>query len=220
MKSKRSRLAIVGVLTLALTATAGLTVGDAAAKKKKKKAATTFVATDAANVAIPDDDPTGASVPVTRTLTVGKKFKGRVVGDVNVTGLQTTGNLPDAADDLHARLTAPNGRTVVLFAEVGDQSLGPWTMDDDTKVSICDLATPPCENPLATLNRPFAGTANLLHNNDDVSTDAPAGPLSQFDGVGMRGAWTLTIWDEVTAGETSTLNQWGLQITRAFPVRA
>jgi hypothetical protein len=202
-------MALFGVLALALSATVGLTAGAVEAKKKKVK---TFSEQVSPNAAIPDDVVNAPSVPVVSTIKVGKKYKKQKVGDVNVTGLSTTGSGAGAANDLFAELTGPAGRTVLLFADVGDQSLGPWTMDDDTKTSICESSTPPCENPNATLNRPFAGTSNLLHNNNDVSTDGIAGPLSDFDGTRMRGTWTLTIWDEAGAGTTSTLNSWGLQI--------
>ena len=214
MRSKRSRVAFLGVLALALSVTVGLTAGSADAKTKKVK---TFSEQKTVGAAIPDDAAAGASVPVVSEITVPKKkYKKSLVGDVNVTNLQTSGAVADAADDLFAELTAPNGRTVLLFATVGDISLGPWTMDDDTKISICDSPTPPCENPNAQLNQPFAGTSNLLHNNDDVSTDGIAGPLSNFDGIKMKGTWTLTIWDEIS-GQTSTFNQWGLQIKPQKP---
>jgi subtilisin-like proprotein convertase family protein len=206
MRGRRSRLALFGVLALALSATVGLSAGAVEAKKKKK--AKTFSEQVSPNAAIPEDNLTGPSTPVISTITVGKKYKKQKVGDVNVTGLHVTGT---ATADLFAELTGPTGRTVLLFAGVGETALGPWTMDDDTKTSICDDSTPPCENPNATLNQPFAGTSNLLHNNDEVSTDGIAGPLSQFDWTRMRGTWTLTIWDAADA-DVHVLHSWGLQI--------
>ena len=208
VRSKRSRFALFGVLMLALSATIGLTAGSAQAKKLKP-----FDEQLAVNAAIPDDAATGFSQPLISTIEVGKKYKKRKVADVNVTNLQTSGSTAGAANDLWALLSSPNGRTIVLFAEVGpaeNVNLGPWTLDDDTNISLCD--DPPCENPYQQLNPPYAGTSNLLHNNQDNGDDLSTGPLSNFDGTRMRGTWTLTIWDENTAGTSSVLNQWGLEI--------
>ena len=153
------------------------------------------------------------STPLRSSITVPKKFKGKVVGDVNVTGIQITGSAPGAVTPLIARLTSPSGRTIVLWRGKGSQSIGPWTLDDDTKTEICDATPPPpCTNSNQTLNRPFAGTSNLINN------DAPSWlPLASFDGTVMAGTWTLTIADLANT-LTNTLNQWGLQITPAKPV--
>jgi hypothetical protein len=219
VKRKRSRLALFGVLALALSVTVGITAGSVEAKKKKVK---TFSETVKPNLAIPDDPgaPADTGPIVTSEIKVPKKkYKKSLVGDVNVTGLTTTGSALDAADDLYAFLSAPNNRTILLFTEVGDQNLGPWTMDDDTRQSICDDDVPPCGEPyaFATLFQPFAGTANLLLNNDDVG-GAPGGPLSNFDGLKMKGTWTLSIYDQTAGGaQTSTLNSWGLQIKPQKP---
>jgi len=118
MRSKKSRLALFGVLALALSVTAGITVEGAAAKKKKVK---TFSEQVTPNAAIPEDAAAGPSVPVISEIKVPKKkYKKSLVGDVNVTNLQTSGSSAGAASDLYAELTAPNGRTVLLFAAVGD----------------------------------------------------------------------------------------------------
>lgn len=205
MRSKRSHFARFGVLALALTATVGFTVGTAEAKKKKLR---TFEQQVAVNAPIPNALANLTSTPLVSTIVVGKKYRNRTVADVNVTNLQTSGTAADAADDLNGALTAPNGRTILLFDNVGDISLGPWTMDDDTNVSICD-ETPGmgfCNSPLRTLYRPFAGTSNLKDSDDDV------GVLSEFDGVRMRGTWTLTVWEDTVDPRSSVFNQWGLQI--------
>jgi hypothetical protein len=201
VRSKRNRLALFGVLALALSVTVGITAGAVEAKKVK-----TFSSQVSPNAAIPDD-PGGAgpSIPLVSTINVGKKYKQRKVADVNVTGIQTTGSAATAAADLEATLTGPTGRTIHLFAGVGGQNLGPWTLNDDTKTSICDDTALTCSNPNATLLQPFAGTSNLKDTDDDV------GVLSEFDLTRMKGTWTLTIWDDQVGG-TSTLNSWGLQI--------
>jgi hypothetical protein len=199
---------LVLVLAAAVGISAGAEVSEGAKKKKSKPKV--FSQQLAANAAIPDAAPPAASVPVRSTITVGKKFKGLKVADVNVTGIQTTGNAATAANDLIARLTAPNGRTLILFRNKGSVSLGPWTLDDDTSVSICDSAPPPpqmCIDPQQQLHRPFAGTSNLVNN------DTPSWiPLASFNGLSMRGTWTFTIVD-VSPADTSVLNSWGLRIT-------
>jgi len=209
MRTRRTRVAIVGVLTLALSVTAGLGVSAEAKKKKKKQPSTaSFSKTLATNLAIPDYPGVNPAIALRSDITVGgKKFKGKEVTDVNVT-VQTTGNLAGAAADLNAKLSAPNGRTFILFDGVGDQSIGPWKMDDDTRTQICDRdqATLPCVDPDSTLNRPFAGTSNLNDDDDDVR------PLATFNGVSMKGNWTLTLFDDTDIGETSTLNQWRLEL--------
>jgi hypothetical protein len=214
-QSTRRAVGLLGaaLLALALCLMVGLDGADGA-KKKKKKAPSVFKESRAVNAAIPDDAPAaGVSVPVSTSFTVGKKFKGRVVKDVNVLGIQTTGNVADAADDLVAHLTAPSGLTIRLFANLGDtvQSLGPLTLDDDTNVSVCD-GTPPCDDPMQSLNRPFAGRANMR----GMASGGTA-PLSAFDGTRMKGVWTLQIHDEANAGQTSVINGWGLEIRAKRP---
>jgi hypothetical protein len=209
----RSRLRLFGVVLLALCLGAGLAAGDAAAKKKKSKSATVFAGFVSPNLAIPNV-PTGPAPIASSTITVGKKFKGKVVGDVNVTGIKTTGDSANAAGDLAMEVVAPNGKAVLLFSSsLGGQSIGPLTLDDDTATSVCDSVTLNCRDPDQTLIRPFAGTANLnfLFNGD-------SGPLVAFNGVPMRGTWTALMWD-FSSGGTSVLNSWGLQITAARPVR-
>jgi hypothetical protein len=216
--SRRRRVALIGVLVLAFGAVGAMSVGGVAgAKTKKKKAtATVFQASASPNAAIPDDVAGGVSIPVNSTLTAGKKFKGKVVGDVNVTGIRTTGSGAGAANDLAFRLIAPNGRAVLLIGEnrsIGDVSIGPLTLDDDTTAMICDATTPPCSYATQTLNRPFAGTANLA-----FLGAAGTGPLSHLDGLPIKGTWTLQVWDFSSPGQTSVLNGWGLQVTAARPV--
>jgi hypothetical protein len=208
-------MTIAAVLALVVCAVAAISFSSAAdAKtKKKSKGPGTFQQVLQPNAAIPDDVATGASTPLNSTLTVGKKFKGKVVGDVNVTSIQTTGSATGAASDLIMRIIAPNGHSVRLWSgDFGDQSIGPLTLDDDTPVSICNSDTPCTWGP-DTLLQPFAGTSNL-----QFLGGGGTGPLSKLDGLAMKGTWTFQIWDEGQIGKTSTLNSWGLQITAARPV--
>src|SRR5262245_29598121 len=87
----RRLFALVAVLALSLGVTAALSVSVEAKKKKSGKKAKVFSQQVSPNAAIPEAPPTGASTAVTSTINVGKKFKGKVVGDLNVTGVQTTG---------------------------------------------------------------------------------------------------------------------------------
>src|SRR5213079_851370 len=106
--SSRRLIRLSGVLVLAACITVGLAAGDAAAKKKKHKASV-FSASVAPNAAIPDRPPGNAlETPAVSTITVGKKFKGRTVGDVNVTGIKTTSDSPNSASDLNLSLSAPS----------------------------------------------------------------------------------------------------------------
>jgi hypothetical protein len=216
--NRHRRFMLLGVLALAICMALGMMLGGSAqAKKKKHKAATVFRQSLTPNAAIPDQPASGPSTPVRSTITVGKKFKGKVVGDVNVTGIQTTGSGTNAADDLAMKLTDPNGRTVYLLGAnngIGDVSIGPLTIDADSPVAICDAGGATlCSDPAQTLRRPFAGTANQ----QSLGT-AGTGGLPALDGVGMRGTWTFTIFDQGSIGQTSVLNGWGLQITAAKPV--
>lgn len=204
---------MAGVIALGVCTALALAFSGPAVAKKKGKTPRFFQAVVQPNAAIPEDAATGHSTPVDSTITVPKKFKGRVVADVNVTGIQTTGSTAGAAANLVMRIIAPNGRSVRLWSGgFGDQSIGPLTLDDDTPVSICNASTPPCEYGPDTLNQPFAGTSNL-----QFLGAGGTGPLANLDGLAMRGTWTFEIWDE-QAGKTSTLNSWGIQITAARPV--
>lgn len=209
-------LALASVLALATA----LAVAPAAhGAKAKKKAPSVFAGSVQPALAVPNGAAGLTSVPVTSTITVPKKFKGKSVGDVNVTGIRTTGSTNGAASGLFASLRAPNGRTIELFftLPVTPPSLGPWTLDDDSPVSIC-TATPPvaCPNPAQALSPPFAGTSNLNYN--WAGAFPTNTPLQTFDGVPMRGTWTLRVAD-LNAGGTNTLDAWGLRIAAAKPVK-
>jgi hypothetical protein len=148
---------------------------------------------------------------VSQAITIPKKFKGLSVGDLDVTGLRTTGAEADAANDLSFKLQSPSGTTVRILFQRGDQSIGPLTLNDDTATSLCDDTTF-CSEAYQDLLQPFAGTANLLFNRA-----AGTGPLSSFDGEPMNGRWTLSVVD--TDGiQTSTLDSWGVRVTPAKPV--
>jgi hypothetical protein len=205
MKSKRSRLALVGILALALVVTGGLVSGSvAAAKKKRKKGGNIATVGKTVNTRIPDTPPGPISYygRLDTTLHVGKRFKGRKVSNLDVT-FQTTGDSADAAVDLDIRLSAPNGRTSRLEPDNGayadGQSIGPLTLTRNSNVGLCNSATPPCTAPFPTLNRPFAGTAGDSQ-------------LAIYNGVPMTGDWLFTV-EDLENTRTSVLNSVKLTIT-------
>jgi len=196
-------------MLLALCLGVGFSAGDVAAKKKKSKASV-FAGSVSPNLAVPE--VAGPEPIVTSALTVPKKFKGKTVGDLNITGLKTTGTGPTSADGLDLMLVGPGGRSVLFDSgATGGQSIGPVTFDDDTPTSFCD--DPPCSDPDATLQRPFAGTTNLAN-----TFGGDTGPLSAFNGTPMRGTWTLYAWDNDSDTNTNVINTWGLRIAAAKPV--
>src|SRR3954447_8778886 len=206
----RRRLRLGLALLLAFCLAIGLAAGDAAAKKKKTKASL-FTGSASPNLVVPDEPGTGQEVFVTTGITVPKKFKGKTVGDLNITAIKTTGDAADSADGLDLMLVGPGGRSVLFDAGALDgQSIGPVTFDDDTPTSFC--ASPPCSDPDQTLMYPYSGTTNLV---GVFSGDQ--GPLSVFNGSPMRGTWTLYAWDNDFGGN-NVVNSWGLQITAAKPV--
>jgi subtilisin-like proprotein convertase family protein len=123
---------------------------------------------------------------------------GEVTSTLKVSGL--TGPINDVnvtldiahtfAADVEVFLTAPNGRRVELFSDVGgsgDNFIG-TTLDDEAALSIT------------------AGTAPF------TGSYRPEGSLAQFDGLNPNGTWTLTVVDD-DLGVTGTLTAWSILIT-------
>jgi hypothetical protein len=207
MKTKRSRLALVVFLALALSVTGGLVSGSvAAAKKKRKKGGNIATVGKTVNAPIPDTPPGPIHYygRLDTTLHVGKRFKGRKVSNLDVS-FQTTGDSADAAVDLDVKLVAPNYRGIGLEPDNGvyadGQSIGPLTLTRNSNVGLCNSATPPCNAPFPTLDRPFAGTAGDSQ-------------LATFNGVPMMGDWRLIV-EDLENTHTSVLNSVKLRITGA-----
>jgi hypothetical protein len=203
IKTRFSAVALVACLALLGGA---LLAGSADAKKKKKKpSVATLSATP--NAAIPDR-AAGASAPLgllSQSLTVGKKFKGKTVGDIALT-YQTTGSAADAANDLGFYLTAPNGRSYEIDYFYAGQSIGPITLAENSTVRACpQFDFPDCTGPFESLKPPYAGTAQGFD-------------LPKFNGSPIMGTWTLTVLD-FTNTKTSTLNLWKLVLTAQKPVK-
>ncbi len=194
MTRKRSRLALVGLLTIALTVTVGLVSGGVAdaKKKKKKKASNSVTLTQTAPTAIPGgDSTTGLAGVGTDTFTVGKKKgKGKVVA---ANSLIATFQLTDpggSLDDIDVKVVAPDGTTVFLdnpafnFGDGDVTTVGPLTQTVKSSVGYC-LPNPsppppgcPAGDPDNVLAPPWAGTAR------DVD-------LAFFNGVKVRGTWLV-----------------------------
>ena len=83
-------------------------------------------------------------------------------------------------------LIAPNGHTVRLIDGIGDSSIGPLTLDDDTPRAICNDTALNCVDPDQSLIEPFGGTASMLS-----LSDGGTGPLAKLNGVLCRapGGW-------------------------------
>jgi hypothetical protein len=206
MHRKRSRLALFGALALVLSVTLGLAGVAEAKKKKKAKVGGTVDITKTVNGAIPDATGASFGTLASEIPVGGKKFKGSRIRDVNVT-LETVGTSgATPADNLQARLTAPDGSTSWLFGTTGGpqgSSIGPLTVDDETPFNLGGL--PPAPDA-TTLVAPYAGTAQPhCFSSFGVCT------LSVMDNGSASGNWTLRIQD-LGSGETSNLVSWRLVV--------
>lgn len=222
MKSKRSRLALVGAMALALSVTVGLVSGSAAdAKKKHKKGSVTV------SRLTPTTIPTAASAngPVSQTtipLKVGKKAKGKVVGwDTLTVTSSFTGSAPTALRDVSAKITAPNGRTArlvnpewngITVTGVPNTQSGPLTETPNSPFNSCfPTATQPCpggafRDPEATVGPPYVGTIGNIN-------------LAWFGGVPAKGIWTVKVFNSSTT-TTARLSWVRLRMhLRAAPAR-
>jgi hypothetical protein len=202
MKSKRSRLALVGVLALALSVTVGLASGSVAEAKKGKKGGGSVTA-----VGAPTGIPAAGAGPGAPNgvalvpLVVGTKAKGKVVGWDSLTITTSwTGSASGALNSINAELIAPNGRTVNLFAPpfdtgAGYTTAGPVTETPNSKAGFCNqigaAPPPPCSNVDNTVGRPYGGTIGNVG-------------LAAFGGVPAKGTWILEV-QNTSATTTATL---------------
>jgi hypothetical protein len=226
MKNKRSRLALFGVLALALSVTVGLSAGSVADAKKKKGGgkAKTLSATGRAGP-VPNG-PTSAffnPVPFKSTATIGKKGKNKQIANVEITvSVSAVPVAPgtNGIGDLILRLSGPNGATTNLLATfagaggVTGNLISNLTLTDNTPTLTCGGATapatappPPCGDPDALLNAPYTGRAQ------------PAGLMGILKGGSVKGNYTLTAFD-VCGGPplcgdagTATITGWSIRVT-------
>jgi hypothetical protein len=193
MRTKRSRLALLGVSALAICVTVGLSVGAADAKKKgKKKGAKSVSVAKTTPTAIPPEVSPDLASATQVPLTVGKKAKGKEIApDSIAVTFQLSGPPVTVPDDgnlghLNIKLTAPNGRTIFLNYpdDHNASTLGPLTITANSPISECVPSTspppPPCSDPDQSLGPPYAGTIG-----DSF--------LGIFAGIRARGTWLFKV---------------------------
>jgi hypothetical protein len=168
MKSKRSRVALFGVLALVLSVTVGLVSGSVA-DAKKKKSKRSFTITKTAPTVIPGAPGPDVAVVKVPIGTVGKKIaKGKVVSLNGVNATTTLSGSPGFASNIsQVNIIGPSGRTAFLLNPFGNGSnsetvSGPLTETPNSSAGVCVPDTPapppPCADPDNTLGPPYAGT--------------------------------------------------------------
>jgi hypothetical protein len=201
MKSKRTRLALSGVLALVLSVTVGLVSGTVA-DAKKKKSKRSFTVTRTVPVVAPGAPGPGFTVTKIPIGDVGKKIaKGKVVSlnGVNVTSV-FSGPAGFASGVDEVDLIGPSGRQAFVRNPLGDGSntetiSGPLTETPNSSNDICVPNTPPppppCTDPDQTLGPPYTGT---------VGNES----LLNFSGSSARGTWFIKVI--VDGADPVTLN--------------
>jgi hypothetical protein len=197
MKRKRSRIALVGVLALALSVTVGLVSGSVADAKKKKGGGNgrSFTVAKTAPTVVPQaPSPTGATVAkIPIGVVGGKATKGKVIS-LNGVNLTTTfagspGFVGGANGGVSAQLVGPSGRTAVVANPFGngvntETSSGPLTETPNSSLDVCVPDTPapppPCADPDAIVGPPYIGT---------IGNEG----LLNFVGSGPRGTWFIKV---------------------------
>jgi hypothetical protein len=231
-KKPKVRFRIVAVGALAISVALGPALGDSAAAKKKGGGGKAAIVSGTTG-AIPngptsftvDGFPTTSSVPFRGTATVGKKFKGKTVGDVDatlsLTGTPRPGTTCGGVCNIQLRLTAPNGAQTSLIsggpgvAGITGNVVTNLTLSDQTPTLTCGGPSgpptpppPPCGDPDATLLAPYTGVAQ------------PGLNLNLLNGSPIKGIWTLTGFDfcgAAVCGDagTAAVTAWSVKITPA-----
>jgi hypothetical protein len=204
----KRKLPLAGAICVLALLAGALLGGSAIAKKKKHTTHSRANVTQIVNALVPNRTVGGPYGVLRSPITLGKKYKGKTIGDVNVT-FQTGGSSAGAASDLLVKLSAPNGNTVVLFNGGLGQNVGPLTLDDETRAEICNDPTPPCADPDDTLGPPYAGKAQPLES------------LSHLNGGTMKGTWILSVFDtdSTPASTVNALGSWNLDVTADLNTR-
>jgi hypothetical protein len=191
MKSKRSRLALAGVLALAVSITVGLVP---AADAAKKKGSNSFTVQKTTATVVPAATGPGFAVAKIAIGTVGKKAaKGKVISLNGVTVTTTMSGSAGFADDTFAVVIGPSGRNAGLVNPVPNQTTGntettsgPLTETPNSAVSPCvptaSPPPPPCADPDATLGPPYNGTVGNQG-------------LLNFNGSNPKGTWYVKVFN-------------------------
>jgi hypothetical protein len=187
--------------SVAAVACVALLAGGGAAEAKKGKKAATAEVESFAIASAPGPDLTAFSFP---TFEVGKAFKGRAVGKVELT-TQVIGSVNGYYNELGFRLISPQGRAVSIgspfFNNPPQASYGPLKLTPNSDQFTCS-SLGECAMTGA-LGPPFVGTVG-------------DSGLNFFYGTRMRGTWTLEILNLSEVG-TGTLNA-ELRVTPARPI--
>jgi hypothetical protein len=216
MKNKRSRLALFGVLALALSVTVGLTAGVAEAQKKKKRkgakggqVTVTSNATHTVAAAIPIAPGEEVAGQTIVTLpTPNKKAKGKVVSPDSVTATYAISGVPSTPPTGGPGFVGINlqhrGRETGLPTpfDTGTTLIGKVTASPNSNVGFCtpDAAPPPppCSDPANSCLRPYACTVQ-------------ANQLTIFGLQKAKGAWIFRL---LNFGSTNvTVNQLSVTAT-------
>jgi hypothetical protein len=190
MKSKGTRLALMGVLALAISVTVGLVSGSVA-DAKKKKSKRSFTITKTAPTIIPGAPGPAVAVVKVPIGTVGKKIaKGKVVSLNGATVTTTFTGSPGFASSIgEVDLIGPSGRQAFLTNPLGngsntETSSGPLTETPNSSASFCVPSTPapppPCPDPDRALGPPYSGT---------IGNEA----LLNFSGSAAVGTWFIKV---------------------------
>jgi hypothetical protein len=176
MRNKRSRLALFGMLALALSVTVGLSAGVADAKKKKGKKGGAVTVTDGASHLLPPAIPVGGPFEVVASQTLvtlntsNKKTKGKAISADSVTATYAISGTPVVAGadsggpGLVAIALQHRGRESGLPRpfDGGTALIGKVTVSPNTNVGFCapvePAPPPPCPDPADSCLRPYTCT--------------------------------------------------------------
>jgi subtilisin-like proprotein convertase family protein len=153
-------------------------------------------------VAIPDDDPTGVSVPLTVSGVPGglSNLVFSIDGSActNATGATTVGLDHTFVGDLIITLTSPSGTTVTLISQAG----GPLNSGNNFCQTVLDDSASTSIQNVTSGDAPFTGTFK------------PASPLAAFVGENPNGTWHLNVSDNAFL-DTGSVRAFSLAI-KAF----
>lgn len=166
-----------------------------------------FSYTNDVNQIIPDGNPTGLSSSITLS-----GFTAAEILDVNVY-VNISGGFNG---DLYGYLSF-GGDTVILLNRVGKTGSDPFGYGDaGFLISLDDQALTDIHlyggNSGAQLTGSWQPDGRDVDPQTVLATDPRTTSLSIFNGQSPNGTWTLFFAD-MTGGEVSTLQSWGLQIT-------
>jgi Proprotein convertase P-domain len=208
MRRKRSRIALLGILALAFSVTAGLTLSDVASAQKKKKGGGGSKTISKAGGPIPDSfvnsAPTanGGSADfhqglLASRITVGRKFAGAKIKDLNV---QVTASHADIGD-LEIQLIGPNGQWVMLSDNNDNPVFVPTTFDDQAPLFINDFNSCPADPDPPTGDPTCAGPPASPDGGSAEARPPYAGNYKPEDGTlaslgsKLQGTWVLLVFD-------------------------